>query len=500
MNRPHIAQDHSLILAAEDCEPSEFDSLHKFPSRNDQRILRTLLAHGPVLLRGGRGSGKSAFMMAAAKKLAPDIDNAPAFGIYMSLRHAPLLKSSGDVYGKILCEIIARAVKDTLGTRAFDFSSASDFGSLQYELSNLAERLGKRLVLFFDDAAHLGREASLEDFFDMYRTISSSAISCKAAIYPGVTKFGVRFDVYNDATVIDLLRSEELPEFNEIFRDVMDARYPGEFDGKFSSGLDKKMVAGFLAQSVLGNMRGFVFACNKLKGRISENSKIGLTELNDTLIDLAANYYWPLLQEIKPKLGMYEPMVSVAQQVAELSFIDVGEKSSNPRDMIIHRDIDERLAKPLQILEYAGFVSKREASRAMKSGGRGARYALNLCSLLEQTSGSRLTKDLFDRWNQRPREEAVQFGRSSTIGSIKVPETPDTEDLAILSEPIDILFKSKLYPYGLSQQRIDVLKESGFMTIGDLALASDDDLDSIHGFGDASITRVRNVVGQAIWM
>ncbi|WLA08245.1 hypothetical protein MO328_18180 [Xanthomonas translucens] len=262
----------------------------------------------------------------------------------------------------------------------------------------------------------------------------------------------------------------------------------------------KRSWLAFLAQSVLGNMRGFVFACNKLKGRVAGSTKIGLTELNETLIDLAANYYWPLLQEIKPKLGMYEPMVAVAQELAEISFVEVGEKPSNPRDMIVHRDIDERLAKPLQILEYAGFVSKREASRAMKSGGRGARYALNLCSLLEQSSGSRLTRELFDRWCQRPREEAVQFGRSSALGFIKVPETPDMEDLAILDEPIETLLKSKLYPYGLSQQRIDALKESGFITVGDLALASDEDLDSIHYFGDASITRVRNVVGQAIWM
>ncbi|MCC4606240.1 MULTISPECIES: ATP-binding protein [Xanthomonas] len=495
-----VLQEASLILAAEDCEPSAFDSLHKFPSQNDQRIIRTLLAHGPVLLRGGRGSGKSAFMIAAAKRLSLGAADAPAIGIYMSLRHAPLLKSSGDAYEKILCEIIIRSVKDALGTAVGDFSPSKDVGSLQYELSNLAERLGKRLVLFFDDAAHLGREASLEDFFDIYRTLSGSAVSCKAAIYPGVTKFGVRFDVYNDATVIDLLRSEEFPEFNETFLGVMDARYPSDFDGVFSGGLDKKLVAGFLAQSVLGNMRGFVFACNKLKERAAGSSKVGLSELNETLIDLAANYYWPLLQEIKPKLGMYEPMVSVAQDVAEILFSEVGEKTANPRDMIVHRDIDERLAKPLQILEYAGFLSKREASRAMKSGGRGARYALNLCSLLEQTSGSRLTRELFDKWCQRSREEAVQFGRSSLLGNIKVPATPDTEDLAILNEPLETLLKSKLYPYGLSQQRIDALKDSGFISVGDLAMATDDELDSIPYFGEVSITRVRNVVGQAIWM
>ena len=46
-----------LILAAEDCEESQFSSLHCFTDY-EERIIKSLMAHGPVLLRGGRGSGK----------------------------------------------------------------------------------------------------------------------------------------------------------------------------------------------------------------------------------------------------------------------------------------------------------------------------------------------------------------------------------------------------------------------------------------------------------
>ena len=218
-----------LVLAAEDCEPSQFDELHKFTSRGDKRVISALLAHGPVLLRGGRGSGKSALMIAASRQLDPHNPNATAVGIYMSLRHAPLLKSTGEAYGRILCDIVIREVRRSLGSRAQDFAPSSDVDSVQVALSNLAATLGKRIVLFFDDAAHLGREASLEEFFDIYRTLSSNSVSCKAAIYPGVTKFGIRFDVYNDATVVDLLRSEELPDFAETFLDVLQARFYDAF-------------------------------------------------------------------------------------------------------------------------------------------------------------------------------------------------------------------------------------------------------------------------------
>jgi len=107
----------------------------------------------------------------------------------------------------------------------------------------------------------------------------------------------------------------------------MNSRYPNDFnEDSFSSSLQKKAVASFLGQAVLGNMRSFVFACNALQLKSSESQSIGLPDLNDTLLELASNYYWPLLDEIRPKLGMYEPMVETARAIAELLFSDVGQK------------------------------------------------------------------------------------------------------------------------------------------------------------------------------
>jgi hypothetical protein len=493
--------ESALILAAEDCEPEYFDGYHKFTSRNDRRVLSSLVAHGPVLLRGGRGSGKSALMIAASRQLDPIVPSASAIGIYMSLRHAPLLKSTGEAYGQILCSIIIAKIHETLGVRAADFDPQPDVDSIQVALSQLASSLKKRLVLYFDDAAHLGREASLEEFFDIYRTLSSSVVSCKAAIYPGVTRFGVRFDVYNDATVVDLLRSEELPDFSETFLEVISARYPKEFSGdKYSSALDKRSVASFLAQAVLGNMRSFIFACNILLSRCADGRKIGIPELSETLLELASNYYFPLLDEIRPKLGAYEPMVETGQNIAEVIFQECGQKPNNPRDVIVHRELDERLSKPLQILEYAGFMSKREASRALKSGGRGARYAINLANLLEQTPGSRLTKSLLDKWIAASREEAIQFSKGSRLSEINMPSTLPETELAIFNSPIDVLKTSNAYPYGLSTYRIRLLHDAGYKTVGSLVDASDTQINNVPGIGPAILLRIRNVLGQAIWM
>ncbi len=86
-----------LILAAEDCPPGKFSDYHSF-SRSDQRFITKLIAHGPVLLRGGRGSGKSALMIEASRQLGPHKPDASAFGVYLSLRHLDLLRSQDKEY------------------------------------------------------------------------------------------------------------------------------------------------------------------------------------------------------------------------------------------------------------------------------------------------------------------------------------------------------------------------------------------------------------------
>ncbi len=489
-------QSH-LILAAEDCPPEYFSDYHSF-SKSDQRFITKLIAHGPVLLRGGRGSGKSALMIEASRQLGPHKPDASAFGVYLSLRHLELLRSQDKAYEKLLCTLLIERIQENLQGYPAQFDADPSVLSVRNELTRLTTILGKRVVIFFDDAAHIGREASLDIFFDILRTLSSSTVSCKAAIYPGVTKFGTRFDVYNDATILNISRNEELPGFVELFKEIMTKRYP-EFNGSvFSRGLNQELMAGFLGQAVVGNMRAFIFLCNELSNRVVEGSRIGLDTLGETLISLSSNYYWPLLEELKPKLGVYEVMIDPALEIAEIIFKDCGQKGAR-RSVLVHRDIIHKLAKPFEMLEYAGFIARRDVSRAMKSGGRGTRFSINLCNLLEETPGSRLTRDLFERWKSR-NQKHVEFHRESKLSRIQLPELQEVKELAILNEPVQKLEKSPAYPYGLTNLKREVLLGAGIKTVRDLAEASDETLLSLRSIGGRSLERVRNVVAQAVWM
>lgn len=491
-----VYEDNSLVLAAEDFDLEEFSEYHFF-TLQDKKCISKLRAHGPVLLKGARGCGKSALMIEASIGLYPKNQTGTAIGIYISLRHLDLLRTSGTEYIELFCRLVIQEIRSQLPEIDI-VSEAYSVSELQQVLVQISSKLSKRIVLLFDDAAHIGRETSLSDFFDIFRTLSNNAISCKAAIYPGVTKFGTRFDVYNDATVIDVNRSETASDFAELFVEVLNRRFPTSLDdSKFTKILPKEEVCKLMGIAVLGNMRSFIYSCNQLITSINGSPSITIAHIAESFKQLSTNYFWPLLEEIEPKLGVYESMVDPAQQIAEIFFTKAGEKTE--RSVLVLREIVDRLSKPLEILEYVGFIARKEVSRAMKSRGRGTRYVLNLCNITEYLDQGRITTSIQDKWMSL-KDDALEYHRGSELYRLEIPEPSEAHDLDILKKNILILKKSNAYPYGLTDNMVNLLDENGIKTLEDLVNTSDQVLLEYPQIGPQTLKRIRSTVNQAIWM
>lgn len=484
-----------LILAAEDFPDDKFKENHIFSSY-EEKIIRKLIAHGPVLLRGGRGSGKSTLLKEAFFRTKNEAYSKNILGIYISLRYLPLLRSKGKEYEEYFCRILSETIQREVDN---DFNSSLDIGNLQTALYEMSIKQQKRIILYFDDAAHIGRETSLKEFFDIFRMLSNNTVSCKAAIYPGVTEFGMRFDLLNDTNVIDITRNEEHIYFREFFEELIDIRYSNSIAQKKLT-IGKGDFVKFMGRAVAGNVRAFIFAMNYLGE--STNGTITLPDIEDALKHLASEYYWPLLEELEPKLGKYEPLVEPAREMAEILYDIVAESIDKPEygpSCLIHRDNIARLKKVFEILEYAGFLVKRESSRAMKSGGRGARYTLNLCNLLEVIPHGRLTTDLLRKWLTHEKEY-TQISKKSKLEELELPELEEFKDLGILASDIKILEKSNAYPYGLTEHKISILKNAGYTSVKDLFNASDKEILDLEGISYYWLGRIKSVIGQAIWM
>lgn len=145
-------------------------------------------------------------------------------------------------------------------------------------------------------------------------------------------------------------------------------------------------------------------------------------------------------------------------------------------------------------------VSKREASRGMKQGGRGVRYAVNLCNTLEKITVTRLTKSLYEAWIN-VKVEDIQFAANNiAFSEICLSDIDADNNLGILDFDIEKLKKSNVFPYGLTEDKITRLKAEGYCTVGQLAECKETDLRKIYRIGDRTVERIKNVVDQAIWM
>ena len=486
-----------LRLAAEEFTDIEFGNYHVF-SNSDEQVIRRLIAAGPVLLRGPRGSGKSAYMRAAHMRIKNTEKN--IFSVYISLRHFPLLAAQPNEYLIVLIPYIAQLIQKEIIDNQIEFSEKfgpiKSVADLKEALGELGSRLNNRIVLMFDDVAHIGRETSIAGFFDLFRTISSSVVSCKAAIYPGVTKFGDRFDFYSDATVVEAQRDERSSDFGDFFSKILILRYPTLLE-KSEIRL-KPILPLLIGRAVLGNIRAFNAFCTQL----SSHKLISVPILGDELKWLSSNYFYPALEELQTKLGAYAPMLNIAEEVAKIIFEDCGKQKIN--SIIIHREHAQRIGKVFEILEYTGFIAKREASRSLwkTKSGRGPRYVLNLGPLFEKIPGNTMSYDLIDTLIRVtiPNDEIIEYPSNSDLQNFNCPEPHEDVPIGILTLPVSALEMGTAIPYGLTPLMISALENHGLRTVQDVISASMEELKSIPNIWNAKALRIRNAVEQAIWM
>ena len=80
----------------------------------------------------------------------------------------------------------------------------------------------ERLVLLFDEAAHVFSYSQQEKFFTFFKTLRHHKIACKAAVYPGITNYGKYFEKGQDAKEIrvtwDFSKKEDIKYIQEILK------------------------------------------------------------------------------------------------------------------------------------------------------------------------------------------------------------------------------------------------------------------------------------------
>lgn len=231
-----------------------------FVERDNSKITR-LLDSEQYILEGSRGVGKTMLMKAAMLKSQSEFGKNSILPVWVSFEESirieriSIINSNIDPFlqwtmGKILFEILNKLISikpkslDTLNERLaviFNLPISNDFekyikilddyisilekGDLennsQLSLHSPSQELSRildnpqsfkeflldiikqynlsRIVLLFDEAAHVFSFSQQEKFFTFFKTLRDPKIACKAAVYPGITNYGKYFERGQDA-------------------------------------------------------------------------------------------------------------------------------------------------------------------------------------------------------------------------------------------------------------------------------------------------------------
>lgn len=344
-----------------------------FIDRNDDKISR-LLDSEQYILEGSRGIGKTMLMQSAKLKAKKDFGKTSILSVWVSFEESirieriKVIDSSIDPFfqwtmGKILNEILSEVTSlkplciDQLNTRLSKiFGKKPNLKYDQYnkvlneylqilekgdikdskvlnkkvpstELANILDNPTsfkqfllelisdfelKRIVLLFDEAAHVFSSSQQEKFFTFFKTLRHPKIACKAAVYPGITNYGKYFERGQDAKELRINWSPTNAEDIKYIKEILKKRIQ-KFDNKYWERLtDSHSIIDTICICSNGNPRFTFHILDALENNGVFKKKITSQNVINNL-RIVFNNKWREFDTLKQRLVKYKNYIEEAE-------------------------------------------------------------------------------------------------------------------------------------------------------------------------------------------
>ena len=527
-----------LYLRTEDIDDQDILELC-VNNESDRETIDLLKSRTPVILEGSRGVGKSFLMRVAAQELRESFPKDGVLPVYITFIKSSLVavrQKGAFLYWMLsnICTKIIRQLKrngiiinssasvDILAggrleekkvtkieeiKKAFeeswnrkekiDTTAIPTVESLKDAIEEICEENGiHRIVLFIDEAAHNFIREQQSDFFTLFRDLRCAKISCKAAVYPGVTAYGSIFQISQDAT------------FKKLNRFVLDAGYVDFMkemvvkqvkDSTYQKDLSRKgQTFSDLAYAASGNPR---FLLNNIRSII----KFSTTEVNQCIKDFyrtnilrdhtALSSKYPRLKDlIDWGRNFIEDILLPEMQKRNQEALQEGK--STTAFFWIHKDAPEPVKRAISLLEYSGIVI--ELNKGLKGTKRevGTRYMVNLgCLFAKEANPLSVSHQIISSLSVG---KFIEYGANSSVyNEIKdnlaaIQDNDMEESMKVkISQSVDVL--------DLSPNMKGKLKEINLFSIKDVLEASEEKLKEAHYVGHIRARKMKSVALTSVY-
>jgi hypothetical protein len=483
-----------LFYRTEDIKPDEVIEYFVETSR-DRELINALKDRHPVVLSGSRGVGKSFLLRICEQELFGDQETTRILPVYLSFTRSSLINTSDPqqfqhwMLAKI-CSRILRTLqkhgfvirsKDAITTLSGDRSDLSfkndtrletltksyeeswqdppenlstsglpsidDFKDAIEEICNEAKL--NRINVLLDEAAHILIPEQQRQFFTLFRDLRSPYVTCKAAVYPGVTSYGDTFQLTHDATFINFERDVLGSDYVSTMREIVERQAQSDLLSSIKK-RDKNFT--LLAFAANGNPRVLLKTLDRVPRLTSH-------DINELIREFFRNDIWSCF-------------------------------------FWIHRDAPHPVREALNLLAYSGIVSEHATGIKATRSEVGTRYQVNLGALLAlETTPTQTGLDVARNLTPKRMSEFGANHPSYEPLIESAPEFTEPDTGAILQQQL----QKPLSVLDITAWQSRKLGELDLETVGDVLRASESKLMELSYVGEKRSRRIRNAALAAIF-
>jgi len=505
----------------------------------DRDTINALKARNPVVLAGSRGVGKSFLLRVAEQELNASFAHDRIFPVYLTFTRSSLINtadplqfqhwmlaricsrftralrkagliagpsssfsiltgSAGSSEGETRIEKIASAFEDSWKHPRgnIDLTGMPSIEAFKDAIEDLSITLGiTRFVLLIDEAAHIFLPEQQRQFFTLFRDLRSPHVTCKAAVYPGVTSFGDTFQSIHDATMLTLERNILERDYVNNMREIVERQAESQMVQDIATHGQNFAI---LAYAASGNPR-------VLLKTLAKAPRVTAQSTNEVVREYYRADIWSEHSTLTEKYTGHQTLIDWGRKFIESEVLpDLKKKNdqylqAEPKASTcffwIHRDAPQPVKEALRLLAYTGIVSEHASGIRATRSEVGTRYAVNLGCLmaLEATP----TSSLPIAKNLTPRRMS-EYGANHAAYQALLAAVPTFEEPEVgavlkrqLDKSIDVL---DITPWQRSS-----LRQLGLETIGDVLHATETKLQQIAYVGEKRSRRMRNAAIAAVF-
>lgn len=549
-------ENEEIIFRTEDLKLREIGE--KFVETvKDRENIEYLKKKTPVILTGSRGTGKTMLLKMAEKELDETYQTSKILPVFVSFSKAIFIDIEKDILffkqwmlAKILFELKMKLKKHGIGlnqpytlTNLFGCAEENDefanklnnFISTMEEvwrnkdgreLEKLVDIFGvapnkigiisdvdyfkklieelcegydiERVVLLFDEACHNFIPIQQREFFTFFRDLRSPYISCKAAVYPGITSYGT-FQAFHDAEVRKIERDISDKDYLKNMREMVKNQLGDDVYKIFEQNGDNFNALIYAASGNPRLMLKSIYAAS------DELKSLKSTNTNNTIKQFYRTSIWNEHTKLGEIYAGYKPIIDWGREFIETKVLEETNKKNEKRlgekdysqtiYFAINRKAPEVVKKAMRILEYSGIVSLHTEGTKVRTEILD-RYQINFGIVLASETKDTPVKRYKEISSHLSVKLYTEYGENSpSYGN--VTDIVLNENVGNSSEVLNCILDSPIEKLDLTLFQLTTLRNSGFVTVGDVLKGNEGTLQKAYGIGPKRARRIFDIVFNA---